>query len=182
MSLEQLSRQLNSQQQGTGNKIPPVELWDPPYCGELDLQINADGLWFYNGTPFKRLSLVKLFASVLTKQANDYFLVTPVEKVKIRVEDAPFILTNWQWQAPEQTHMLVTTNMEDQFILDGEHPLTISKSGALYVVVRRNLLAKVHRNIYYQWVDLAQPQTDERGTELIFTSAGQRFSLGNIHD
>jgi uncharacterized protein len=181
MSLTQLSQQLQSQKLGKGNNIPPVELWDPAYCGEIDLRINADGTWYYQGTPFRRLSLVKLFASVLKKEAGDYFLVTPVEKVKIQVEDAPFILTNWHWQTAEQTCMQVTTNMEDQFELNAQHPLLLTEQG-LYVTVRRNLLAKVHRNVYYQWVALAHDRETEHGTELVFFSAGHPFSLGKLSD
>jgi len=175
MSLEKLSQQLSSQEK---QKLPPVELWDPPYCGEIDLRIKADGSWYYNGTVFKRLSLVKLFASVLKKEGEDYFLVTPVEKVKITVEDAPFTLTQWHWLDADQTVMQVITNLDDDFVLDGDHPLTISERGDMYVTVRRNLLAKLHRNVYYQWVDLANEHKTDNGTELVFFSADHQFSLG----
>jgi hypothetical protein len=187
MSLENLSAQLGNDLSGTdGQKkkaLPPVELWDPPYCGEIDLQIKADGSWFYNGSVFKRLSLVQLFASVLKRELNEntdeYFLVTPVEKVKITVEDAPFVLTQWQWlDDSSQPVMQVTTSLGDEFILDAQHPLMISDSGSLYVTVRRNLLAKVHRNVYYQWVDLAKEINTEEGTVLMFFSGEQGFSLG----
>jgi hypothetical protein len=189
MSLENLSAQLGNDLSGTDGKkkkaLPPVELWDPPYCGEIDLQIKADGSWFYNGSVFKRLSLVQLFASVLKRELNentdDYFLVTPVEKVKISVEDVPFVLTQWQWlddSGSNQPVMQVTTSLGDEFILDRQHPLTISDNGSLYVTVRRNLLAKVHRNVYYQWVDLAKEVKTEEGTALMFFSAEQGFILG----
>ncbi len=176
MSLEQISEQIKAH----GNKIPPVELWDPPFCGDIDLQIKANGEWFYGGTVFKRLSLVKLFASVLKKEGNDYFLVTPVEKIGIKVEDAPFILTSWRWRDDTQTSMLVSNNVGDEFTLDAQHPITLNSSGELYVTVRRNLLAKVHRNVYYQWIDLANEVKTEKGTELMFASADCEFSLGVI--
>lgn len=180
MSLESISQELKNIE----SKVPPVELWDPPYCGEIDLQIKADGSWFYNGTIFKRISLVKLFASVLKREvsasSDDYFLVTPVEKVKIKVDETPFLLTQWRWLDDKQTEMLVSTNLDDEFILDNNHPVSIDENGTLLVIVRRNLVAKVHRNVYYQWIDLAKEEQTPTGTELVFHSAGERICLGNI--
>ncbi|MGB1201603.1 MAG: DUF1285 domain-containing protein [Cognaticolwellia aestuarii] len=178
MSLDKLSNQLS----GIESKMPPVELWNPPYCGEIDIRIAADGTWYYLGAPFKRIALVKLFASVLKKEQDDYYLVTPVEKIKIIVEDAPFVLTQWQWQAQDEQTMVVATNLDDEFVLNNEHPVTINCQDQLYVTVRRNLTAKVHRNVYYQWVDLAQSNQTPQGTELFFTSAGQRFSIGTFKE
>jgi len=183
MSLENISTQLNKQKkdkQGKSLGLPPVDQWNPPYCGEINLQIKSNGDWFYEGTIFKRLALVKLLASVLKLESDEFFLVTPVEKIKITVDDAPFVLTQWHWQDEGQTTMVVANNVGDEFILDANHPITINKSGELYVTVRRNLLAKVHRNIYYQWIDLATEFSTEKGTELIFTSANCQFSLGII--
>jgi len=180
MSLDKISSQLV----GNKNSLPPVESWNPPYCGEINIQIKANGDWFYDGGIFQRLSLVKLFASVLIKEINrdvtEYFLVTPVEKVKIQVDEAPFVLTQWYWLDKEQTIMQVSTNLDDEFILNAEHPLMVTESGDLYVTVRRNLLAKVHRNVYYQWADIAQEIVTENGTELLFSSAGCQFSLGSF--
>jgi hypothetical protein len=176
MSLEKITAQIKAQ----GDKIPPVELWDPEYCGEMDLQIKANGDWFYAGTIFKRPALVKLLASVLKKEQDDYFLVTPVEKIKITVDDAPFVLTQWHWQDENQTTMIVSNNVGNEFTLDNNHPLTVNANGEVYVTVRRNLLAKVHRNVYYQWIDLAKEVKTDQGIELIFTSAGCPFSLGEI--
>ncbi|MEW6990563.1 DUF1285 domain-containing protein [Colwelliaceae bacterium 6441] len=185
MSLEKLSSQINASSDGKKQTLPPVELWNPPYCGEIDLIIKANGDWFYNGTIFKRQSLVKLLASVLICEKNDnqgdeYFLVTPVEKIKITVEDAPFVLTQWHWLDEKKQTMQVATNLGDEFILDAEHGLSIDETGALYVTVRRNLTARVHRNVYYQWVDLASQVKTKQGTELVFLSEGCQFSLGVI--
>ena len=180
MSLEKISAQLSMQGNKQDNKLPPVEEWDPPYCGEMDLQIKANGDWFYAGSIFKRVSLVKLLASVLKKEADNYFLVTPVEKIGISVEDAPFVLTQWHWQDDNKSTMVVTNNVGDEFTLDSAHPLTLNEEGELYVVVRRNLTAKVHRNVYYQWVDLAKEVNTDKGTELMFTSADGQFSFGKI--
>jgi len=174
MSLEKISAQLKLSHE----KTPPVEQWNPDYCGEIDLQIKANGDWFYAGTIFKRPALVKLLASVLKKEADDYFLVTPVEKIKITVEDAPFVLTQWHWQDERKTIMVVCTNVGDEFIVDAEHPVSKNSAGELYITVRRNLCAKVHRNVYYQWVDLATTKKTSLGTEVMFTSAGYDVSLG----
>ena len=95
MNLSALSQQLEG-------VIPPLDTWDPPYCGEMDILIKADGTWHYHGTPITRLRLVKLFAKVLIKDRNDYFLKTPAEKVKISVEDAPFLIVNWHSTQTEQ--------------------------------------------------------------------------------
>ncbi|MGB2742400.1 MAG: DUF1285 domain-containing protein [Cognaticolwellia sp.] len=180
MSLESISAQLLNTKQGNEKKMPPVELWDPPFCGDIDLEIKSDGSWYYNGTVFKRLSLVKLFASVLKKEEEKYFLVTPVEKIGIVVEDAPFLITQWQWLDEQKTQMQVTTNLDDSFILDAEHPLVASSDGNLYITVRRNLPARVHRNVYYQWVELAHEDNNGNGAELVFISADHRFSLGAL--
>jgi len=180
MSLDKISTQLG----GTHTKMPPVESWNPPYCGEIDIQIKANGDWFYQGGIFKRLALVKLFASVLIKEVNknvdEYFLVTPVEKVKIKVDDAPLVLTQWHWSDENNNIMKVSTNLDDEFILNAEHPLIVTENGDLYVTVRRNLTAKVHRNVYYQWADIAQEMVTESGTELILSSADCQFSLGKL--
>ncbi|OUR78932.1 hypothetical protein A9Q75_13065 [Colwellia psychrerythraea] len=180
MALDKISTQLG----GTHTKMPPVESWDPPYCGEIDIQIKTNGDWFYQGGIFKRLPLVKLFASVLIKEVNqhvdEYFLVTPVEKVKIKVDDAPFVLTQWHWSDENNNIMQVSTNLDDEFILNAEHPLIVTENGELYVTVRRNLTAKVHRNVYYQWADIAQEVVTENGTELILSSANCQFSLGKL--
>ncbi|RHW76946.1 DUF1285 domain-containing protein [Colwellia sp. RSH04] len=179
MSLEKFSAELNKYQQS----LPPVESWNPSHCGDIDIEIKRNGDWFHEGSAFKRMPLVKLLSSVLireqTSDNDDYFLITPVEKMRIRVEDAPFVLTHWQWQENEQA-MLVETNVGDSFILNGEHPIECGEDGSLYVIVRRNLKAKVHRNVYYQWVDLATEEKTSQGTELVFTSAKCQFSLGKI--
>ncbi len=176
MSLEKITAQIKAQ----GDKIPPVELWDPEYCGEMDLQIKTNGDWYYGGTIFKRANLVKLLASVLKMEGDEYYLVTPVEKIKITVEDAPFVLTEWHWQDKNKTIMVVSNNIGDEFVLDIQHPLSTNEAGELYVIVRRNLLAKIHRNVYYQWIDLAKEVATKKGTELVFSSAGCNFSLGAL--
>ena len=173
MSLDSLLAQLSSQ-----SSMPPVEEWDPDYCGEIDLIIKKDGTWFYQGTPFKRMNMVKLFASVIKKEEQDYFLVTPVEKIKINVEHYPFVITQWQWRDENQNDMVLSTNLGDTFLLDAEHPLTIDNDDNLIVTVRRNLHAIVHRNVYYQWIEEAKTSQDK--TSLVIHSNGQSFVLGQL--
>ncbi|WDE03008.1 DUF1285 domain-containing protein [Thalassomonas viridans] len=177
MSLEKISTQLKLS--SAEQKLPPVELWDPPYCGEIDIVIKEDGSWYHNGTVFKRQKLVKLFASVLKKEGDEYFLVTPVEKVKITVEDAPFILSQWSWgQGGEYGEMQLATTLGDEFILGHDHPLHIGDNGCLYVTVRRNLMAKVHRNVFYQWADIAKERKTSSGTELVLPCGSYELVLG----
>jgi len=180
MSIDKITAQLGQFSNDKERKMPPVELWDPPYCGEIDITIKLNGDWTYNGSVFKRMALVKLFASVLKKEADEYFLVTPVEKVKIQVEQSPFLLTKWAWQDNEQTQMLVCTNLDDEFMVNDEHPVVLDESGELYITVRRNLMAKVHRNVFYQWVEAAREVKTNKGTELVLRSANIEFSLGVI--
>ena len=179
MSLDNLFAQLDGHLCGEEKKGPPVDLWNPAYCGEIDLQIKQNGDWFYMGTPFKRLSLVKLFASVLKKEDSEYFLVTPVEKVKIQVEDSPFLITRWEWK-DEQPHseLLLATNLGDEFVLNEQHPLRLDSEGNIYITVRRNLEAKVHRNVYYQWVEAAKEVASDGSTSLFMHSQGRGYEIG----
>src|SRR3954447_7310209 len=97
-----------------GKGPPPVDLWNPPFCGDIDMRIAADGTWFYLKTPIGRPALVKLFASVLKREANKYFLVTPVEKCGITVDDAPFLAVEMRIEQNEQGHVLnFRTNVDD---------------------------------------------------------------------
>lgn len=176
MSLESLIAALKNNE----GKVPPVDLWNPEYCGEMDIVIKSDGSWYYNGTVFKRPALVKLFASVLKKEGDEYFLVTPVEKVKITVEEEPFVVTQWQWLDDDNKVMSLTTNLEDQFVLDTEHPVSITENGGLAVLVRRNLSAKIHRNVYYQWIELAQEQHIGGKVAMVFHSQDLTVNLGYL--
>ncbi|NMP16889.1 MULTISPECIES: DUF1285 domain-containing protein [unclassified Thalassotalea] len=179
MSLERLSKQLSQQQQ----ELPPVELWDPPYCGEMDMQIKADGRWFYMGSEITRQRLVKLFSTVLKKQDDEYFLVTPVEKIKIQVEHLPFVITQWHWldDAIDKT-MLLTTNLGDQVILDSATRIQLNTDGTLQVNVRRNLDASIHRNVFYQWAELAEEKQTGQQQQLVINSGGVEHTIGVLEN
>ncbi|MDX1525438.1 MAG: DUF1285 domain-containing protein [Pseudidiomarina maritima] len=179
MQLEQLLKSLEQRQQA------PTHLWNPPYCGELPMLIDEHGQWHYSGSPIQRAALVKLFASVLVKEGDDYFLVTPAEKVKITVVDVPFVITTWQRQQHQQDQVIgVTTNIGESFPLSATHPLQM-RGQVPYVDCGRELWAKVHRNVLYQWAEIAEPELytnalGEQRERLVLTSAGQKFTLAEL--
>ena len=162
--------------------LPPVDKWDPEFCGDIDIQIKHDGTWFYMGTPIGRKALVKLFASVLKREDDRYFLVTPVEKVGIQVEDSPFIITQWQ---EDNNKLVLTTNTEHSLIVCSENPIQImadKKTGAYlpYVLIRRNLWARLHQNVFYQLTELGREQKIAGKHHLMLNSGNYRFSLGEL--
>lgn len=137
-----------------GKGPPPVHLWNPPFCGDIDMRIAADGTWFYMKTPIGRPALVKLFASVLKREAGKYFLVTPVEKVGIVVDDAPFLAVEMR---AEGGALNFRTNVDDWVECGAEHALRFDPepgTGGLkpYLHVRRDLWAKLTRPLFYDLV------------------------------
>lgn len=163
--------------------LPPVHLWDPPYCGEIDMRIASDGTWFYQKTPIGRPALVKLFASVLKREADRYFLVTPVEKCGITVEDAPFIATGLQLEAaPPERILHFVTNVGDEVRCGVDHPLRFEPeigTGGLkpYLHVRRNLWAKVTRALFYDLVELGEERDVDGRRMFGVASAGKFFAM-----
>ncbi len=148
---------LASAAQGFAKRGPaPVHLWNPEFCGDLDMRIARDGTWFYLGTPIGRMPLVKLFSSILKREGDDYFLVTPVEKVGIKVDDVPFIAVDFNLA---DGVIRFTTNVGDQFDLNKSHPLRLAHAAngepAPYVRVRNNLEARIDRKSFYRLVDIA---------------------------
>ena len=142
--------------------LPPVHLWNPPFCGDLDIRIASDGTWFYLGTPIGRQPLVRLFASVLKREGDKYFLVTPVEKIGIMVEDAPFLAVEMRSEsAPSGRRLHFRTNVDDWVACGRRTRLRFEpeeSSGGLkpYLHVRRNLWAKVTRALFYDLVELGE--------------------------
>lgn len=145
-----------------GNGPPPVHLWNPPFCGDIDMRIAADGTWFYMKTPIGRPALVKLFASVLKRESGKYFLVTPVEKVGITVDDAPFLAVEMQAEDRAGRRLLrFRTNVDDWVECGPEHALRFEPeagTGGLkpYLHVRRDLWAKLTRPLFYDLVALGE--------------------------
>lgn len=152
----------------------PVHLWNPPYCGEMDMEIRADGTWFHDGTPIGRPNMVRMFANILKFEDGRHYLVTPVEKIGIRVQDAPFIAVDVDVDADGFSF---TTNIGDVVRLDGDHPLTLSGTSANprpYVTVRGGLLARIDRKSFYRLAEAAIPGPDGR---LGVNSAGMFYPL-----
>src|SRR3981081_665670 len=107
-----------------GRALPPVHLWNPPFCGDLDMRIASDGTWFYMGTPIGRPALVRLFSTILKREDGKHFLVTPVEKVGIRVDDAPFLAVEMLKETDERgRHLRFRTNVDDWVPCDSGHRL-----------------------------------------------------------
>ncbi|MCY7294848.1 DUF1285 domain-containing protein [Alteromonas sp. a30] len=179
MDLSRLQEQLK----GQSPKAAPVHLWNPPFCGNIDIVIKQDGSWCYNGTPITRNALVTLFSSVLKHENEQYYLVTPIEKVGIQVEDVPFIITHWRF---ELDNLLLTTKEGIEFIVGEEHPVELRyhqqhQTHLPYVKVRDNLFARFHQNVFYQLVELGRIETDEKGmSHLMVKSGNYSFSLGQI--
>lgn len=143
-----------------GKGLPPVHLWNPPFCGDLDIRIARDGTWFYLGTPIGRPELVKLFASILKKEDGQYFLVTPVEKVGITVDDAPFIAVDFESTGNEENQVLTfTTSVGDSAVAGSDLPIRVERDAETgepspYVLIRSNLEALIDRKSFYRLVDL----------------------------
>ena len=159
---------------------PPVHLWNPPFCGDIDMRIAQDGTWFYMNSPIGRKPLVQLFSSVLRHgEDGKYYLVTPVEKVGIRVEDAPFTAVRMAVEGEGRTQSICfETNVDEEVTVDATHPLRFAEeegTGGLkpYVMVRARLEALVSRALFY---DLAAVGTVEDGWFGVWSS-GQFYPM-----
>ncbi|RRV07924.1 DUF1285 domain-containing protein [Pseudomonas sp. v388] len=164
--------------------LPPVHLWNPAFCGDIDMRIARDGTWFYQGTPIGRKPMVRLFSTILRRDGDDYFLVTPVEKVGIQVDDAPFVAVQLEVQGEGEAQILrFITNVDDQAEAGAEHPLRVSidprtQEPSPYVHVRTNLEALIHRNVFYQMVELAVSRELDGQRWLGVWSHGVFFPIG----
>ncbi|WP_435163956.1 DUF1285 domain-containing protein [Falsirhodobacter sp. 1013] len=134
----------------------PVHLWDPPFCGDIDLRIDRNGDWHHEGRPITRPAMVRLFANVLKREGDAYFLVTPAEKVGIVVEDVPFVLTDLR---EEDDRIVLTTNLADEVPLS---PLRM-KGGVPYMHVRGGMEGRIDRKTFYRLVERAEVEGDAFG-------------------
>jgi|SRR5699024_10901604 len=161
-------------------KRPPIAKWDPPYRGHSKMLIKRDGSWWHDGTPIKKPTLVKLFAQILRKEEDKYFLVTPVEKQEITVEDSPFVIQQMSsYRTSESSHSVIsfTTNTGDVFLLDAQHPLKV-RANIPYALVRDQLEARLETNVYYQCVALAEEIKQDQKTEWWLHSGAYKTLLG----
>ncbi len=171
---------MSAAQAATKKGPPPVHLWNPDFCGDIDMRIARDGTWFYLGTPIGRPAMVRLFSSILRKDGDKYFLVTPVEKVGIVVEDAPFVAVDFD-VTPEGLRFV--THVGDEVIAGADHPIRVERDPdtgepAPYILIRRNLEALIDRKSFYRLIDQGHEQGDQFGV----TSAGVFFAISPLAD
>jgi len=175
--LDQLLAAANS------GKMPPVERWNPPYCGSIGMRIRADGVWLYQNSPIGRPALVKLFSRILRRDSDGRtYLVTPVEKVDVEVDDAPFLAVEMQVEraGPDQK-LIFRTNVDDIVPCGPHHPLRFEQApeGGLkpYLRVRGGLDALLTRALYYDLIDLAVSKTHGCVERLGLWSGGMFFPV-----
>ncbi|HSH47561.1 MAG TPA: DUF1285 domain-containing protein [Halomonas sp.] len=167
-------------------KIPPVDRWTPSRSGEMDLVITADGRWVHEGRVIERAALVRLLASVLRREDDgDYYLVSPQEKQRIRVEDHPFIIVDAERDADGDWWL--TTQYGDRITLDAEHPLSVTETpggeAVPEVPVRFGMAARLGRNVFYRLVEEAEPLEDDQGRwRLVLASGGIKHPLGDLDE
>ena len=162
--------------QAPGRGLPPVHLWNPEHCGDIDIVIRADGTWMHDGSPIGRRELVRLFSTVLRKDPDGYHLVTPVEKMRIRVEDLPFRAVALERRDGD---LVFTTDVGDAVTAGAGHPIVVETDRvtgepAPRVHVRGALEARIVRPVFYELVEMAEI-IDGR---LTVRSGGERFALG----
>lgn len=163
-------------------KKPPLHLWQPELSGDIDIQIKTNGDWYHNGGLIRRKPLVKLFASILRREQDDqYYLVTPVEKWRIRVEDRPLMIVAMQLinAGLSNQQVIFASNVDDSYLLADAYPLTVIADSSTgepdpYLTVDNNLTAKINRAVYYQLADCAVQQ----GDTYILRSEGSEFVIG----
>ena len=161
-----------------GRGLPPVHLWHPEHCGDIDIVIRADGIWMHEGTPIGRPKLTRLFSTVLRKDPDGYHLVTPVEKLKIRVEDLPFRAITLDHV---EGHLVFGTDQGDTVIAGAEHPIVVetdpvTQEPAPRLHVRADLWARISRSLFYELVERAMPVEGR----LSVRSGEQIFPLGPV--
>ncbi|KFC66699.1 hypothetical protein FG93_04178 [Bosea sp. LC85] len=160
-STQAMERLLVALKDGRARALPPVERWNPPYCGDIDMRITEDGTWFYLGTPIGRPALVKLFSSVLRRDGGDYFLVTPVEKVGIKVDDAPFQAVEMTVEGTGDERAIAFRTLVDDIVsVSPEHAIRFVRDAndglKPYVHIRRDLWARVTRALTYDLLALGE--------------------------
>ena len=166
-----------------GGRAAPVHLWNPPFCGDIDMRIATDGTWFYMGTPIGRPALVRLFASVLKREGDDYFLVTPVEKVGITVDDAPFLAVEMRADEGDAGPVLnFRTNVEDWIVCGPGHAMRFDPeagTGGLmpYLHVRSDLWAKLSRALFYDLVERGEERAVDNRMMFGIASSGEFYPM-----
>ena len=159
--------------------LPPVHLWNPPHCGDIDMRIARDGTWFYLGTPIGRPELVRLFSTILRKDGDDYVLVTPVEKVGITVDDAPFVAVDFNRKGDG---LVFETNVGDKMTAGPDHPIRVERDPETgepspYILVRANLEALIDRKSFYRLVEIGEHADYQGDSWFGLWSLGEFFPI-----
>ncbi|WP_299476946.1 DUF1285 domain-containing protein [Cypionkella sp.] len=159
MIVKPLAEGLAAVQSAAKKGPPPVHLWHPPFCGDIDMRIARDGTWFHEGSPIGRMPMVKLFSSILRREGDEYFLVTPVEKVRIRVDDAPMVAVDFEVEGEGRGQLLrFFTKTEDEVVANAANPIrvVIGAEGkpSPYVHIRAGLEALIDRKSFYRLMEL----------------------------
>lgn len=180
-SADGLAAQAKAASKGKG--LPPVHLWNPPDCGDLDMRIARDGTWFYLGTPIGRKELVRLFSTILRKDGERYVLVTPVEKVGIQVDDAPFVAVDFEATGESRDQVLTfQTNVGDHTTAGPDAPIRVERDPETgepspYVLVRSNLEALIDRKSFYRLVEIGTHHEVDGETWFGLWSGGMFFPI-----
>ncbi|QTH22402.1 DUF1285 domain-containing protein [Rhizorhabdus wittichii] len=164
------------------NRLPPVEKWNPAHCGDSFMRIASDGTWFHEGSPIGRAAMVRLFSTILRREPDGgYVLVTPVEKLSIAVDDAPFVAVEMKVEGEgRERRIAFRLNTGDLVVADAAHPLRIVERDDgphPYVTVRKGLDALIARPVYYEMVNLALDEGGEDGDRPGLWSEGSFFAL-----
>jgi len=168
--------------------IPPVEKWNPPFCGEIDMHILRNGKWTYMGSEIKRPAMIKLFSNIVRlDEDGHYYLVTPVEKVRIKVDDVPFIAVSMKKIKEEGVNCLsFTTNVQDEVTLSKENPIEIvindNDEPSPYITIRKNLKALISRSVYYDLINMAEEEIIDDKKFLVIKSNNTLFKLYEINN
>ena len=175
-SAESLATSARAVQKGG---LPPVHLWNPPHCGQIDMRIARDGTWFYMGTPIGRPELVRLFSTILRKDDDEYVLVSPVEKVGITVDDAPFVAVDFNRKGDG---LEFETNVGDRMVAGPDHPIRVERDAETgepspYVLVRANLEALIDRKSFYRLVEIGEHATHDGAQWFGVRSEGEFFPI-----
>ena len=157
-------------------RLPPLHLWQPEHVGVIDIRIDREGIWYHAGTRIERQPLVDLFATILRREKDDYYLVTPAEKMRIVVEETPFIAIDLDVRGVgEAKQMLFSTNVGDYVIADQEHPI-VMRGERPFLHIRDRLEARIQRSVFYRLVE----EGEQRGDDLWVFSNGSAFNLGSV--
>ena len=168
--------------------IPPVEKWNPPFCGDIDIHILRNGKWTYMGSEIKRPAMIKLFSNIIRlDEDGHYYLVTPVEKVRIKVDDVPFVAVSMNKTTEKGIDSLsFVTNVQDEVVLSKENPIEIvindNDEPSPYITIRRNLKALISRAVYYDLINMAEEEIIDDKKFLVIKSNNTPFKLYQINN